>query len=36
MFQLCREFESGVGKTLQNKLLERAEKHDNWVCYTDI
>ncbi|XP_053380411.1 carnitine O-acetyltransferase-like isoform X2 [Mercenaria mercenaria] len=29
--KLCKEFQNGVGKTLQNKLLERAEKRDNWL-----
>ncbi|XP_060564784.1 carnitine O-acetyltransferase-like isoform X2 [Ruditapes philippinarum] len=29
--KLCKEFENGVGKTLQAKLIERAEKHDNWL-----
>lgn len=29
--KLCREFQNGVGKTLQAKLMERAEKHTNWL-----
>ena len=30
---ICREFESGVGQTLQELLLKFAENRKNWVIF---